>query len=52
MRGHRRAGHRTALSARYLETLARDTGEDVDAGLTKAHASECIEELQWKTGRG
>ena len=35
----------------YMETLAREAGEDVDADLTKAEASECIEELQRKTGR-
>ena len=36
----------------YLETLAREAGEDVDADLTKAEASERIEELQERTGRG
>lgn len=36
----------------YLETLAREAGEDVDPGLTKAEASEKIEQLQEKTGRG
>jgi hypothetical protein len=36
----------------YLETLAREAGEDVDDGLTKAEASERIEELQRKTDRG
>jgi Protein of unknown function (DUF3072) len=36
----------------YLETLAREAGEKVDPGLTKAEASERIEQLQEKTGRG
>ena len=36
----------------YLHTLAREAGEDVDDGLTKAEASERIEELQAETGRG
>ena len=36
----------------YLGTLAREAGEAVDHGLTKAEASEKIEELQEKTGRG
>jgi hypothetical protein len=36
----------------YLNTLAREAGEDAPAELTKAEASERIEELQEKTGRG
>ena len=36
----------------YLETLSREAGEDVDPDLTKAEASERIEDLQAKTGRG
>lgn len=36
----------------YLQTLAREAGEDVDPSLTKAEASEKIEQLQEKTGRG
>jgi hypothetical protein len=36
----------------YLETLAREAGEDVPDGLTKAQASEMIERLQAATGRG
>lgn len=36
----------------YLETLAREAGQDVETDLTKAEASERIEELQRKTGRG
>lgn len=36
----------------YLHTLAREAGESVGDDLTKAQASEKIEELQEKTGRG
>jgi hypothetical protein len=36
----------------YLETLSREAGEDLDGEMTKAEASEKIEELQEKTGRG
>ena len=36
----------------YLETLAREADEQVEDDLTKAQASERIEELQTKTGRG
>lgn len=36
----------------YLNTLGREAGEDVPEDLTKAEASEKIEELQEKTGRG
>lgn len=36
----------------YLETLAREAGEDVPADLTKAQASQLIDELQAKSGRG
>jgi hypothetical protein len=36
----------------YLNTLAREAGEDVPPDLTKAEASERIDELQEKTGRG
>jgi hypothetical protein len=37
----------------YLETLGQQAGEDVEpSDLTKAEASEKIEELQDKTGRG
>lgn len=36
----------------YLETLAREAGEDLPENLTKAEASELIERLQEKTGRG
>jgi hypothetical protein len=36
----------------YLETLAREAGEDVPGDMTKAQASEMIDRLQGKTGRG
>jgi hypothetical protein len=42
----------TGPQASYLETLAREAGRDVDPGLTKAQASELIDELQGETGRG
>jgi hypothetical protein len=42
----------TGAQASYLETLAREAGEEVDMNLTKAEASRRIEELQERTGRG
>lgn len=36
----------------YLHTLAREAGEEVPPDLTKAEASQKIDELQEKTGRG
>jgi hypothetical protein len=36
----------------YVHTLAREAGEKVPQEMTKAQASEKIEELQQKTGRG
>jgi hypothetical protein len=36
----------------YLHTLAREAGEEVPENLSKAEASEKIEELQEQTGRG
>ena len=36
----------------YLDTLAREAGEELSADLTKAQASEEIDRLQAKTGRG
>ncbi|HEX6360444.1 DUF3072 domain-containing protein [Actinophytocola sp.] len=36
----------------YLHTLAREAGVEVPGGLTKAQASELIDELQVRTGRG
>jgi hypothetical protein len=42
----------TGPQASYLQTLAQEAGEDVDDSLSKAQASERIEALQAKTGRG
>ena len=42
----------TGAQKSYLHTLAAEAGEKVDDSLTKAGASEKIEELQEKTGRG
>ncbi len=42
----------TGAQKSYLKTLAEQAGEEVDDSLTKAQASEKIEELQHKTGRG
>lgn len=42
----------TGAQASYLKTLSQEAGEPFDEGLTKAQASERIEELQSKTGRG
>lgn len=36
----------------YLQTLANEAGTDVPADLTKAEASERIDDLQEQTGRG
>lgn len=36
----------------YVKTLAREAGEQVPEDLTKAEASEKIDELQERTGRG
>jgi hypothetical protein len=36
----------------YLETLAREAGEELPDSLTKAEASKMIERLQRTTGRG
>ncbi len=36
----------------YLHTLAREAGEEVPDGLTKREASELIDELRERTGRG
>lgn len=41
----------TAAQRSYLDTLAREAGEQVPADLTKAEASEQIERLQHVTGR-
>ncbi|RKR73287.1 DUF3072 domain-containing protein [Frondihabitans australicus] len=42
----------TAAQKSYLDTLAREAGEELPAEMTKAEASEHIERLQQKTGRG
>ena len=42
----------TGAQASYLETLAREAGQDPPKDLTKAEASKLIESLQEKTGRG
>ena len=42
----------TGAQASYLETLAREAGEDAPGDLTKAEASKRIDELQAETGRG
>ena len=42
----------TGAQASYLKTLSEAAGEPFEAGLTKAEASQRIDELQAKTGRG
>ncbi|WP_210480900.1 DUF3072 domain-containing protein [Naasia sp. SYSU D00948] len=42
----------TGAQRSYLDTLAREAGEELPADLTKAQASEHIDRLQEKTGRG
>ncbi len=42
----------TGAQASYLDTLARQAGEQLPADLNKAQASEHIDRLQNKTGRG
>jgi hypothetical protein len=42
----------TGAQASYLQTLSEEAGEELDRGLTKAEASEKIDALQEKTGRG
>jgi Protein of unknown function (DUF3072) len=42
----------TGAQESYLNTLASEAGEEVEPDLTKAEASERIDELQEKTGRG
>ncbi len=36
----------------YLQTLARQAGEELPERMSKAEASEKIDELQRRTGRG
>jgi Protein of unknown function (DUF3072) len=42
----------TAPQKSYLDTLAREAGEEIPASVSKAEASEHIDRLQQKTGRG
>ena len=42
----------TGAQKSYLKTLSEEAKEDMDEHLTKAQASERIDELQKKTGRG
>ena len=42
----------TGAQQSYLHTLASEAKETVDDDLTKAEASQLIDELQEKTGRG
>ena len=42
----------TGAQRSYLHTLAGEAGEQIPDNMTKAQASEKIEELQHKTGRG
>lgn len=42
----------TGAQRSYLETLSQEAGEELDPNLTKAQASQKIDELQGKTGRG
>ena len=42
----------TGAQAPYLKTLSEEAGEDFDAELTKAEASQRIDALQEATGRG
>ncbi len=42
----------TGAQASYLKTLSEEAGAEFNADLTKAEASERIDELQRQTGRG
>ena len=42
----------TGAQASYLKTLSEEADESFDPSLTKAEASERIDELQEETGRG
>ena len=42
----------TGAQASYVKTLSEEAGREFDPELTKAKASELIEELQKQTGRG
>ncbi|KSU76147.1 Protein of unknown function [Pseudarthrobacter enclensis] len=41
----------TAAQRSYLDTLAREAGEELPADLSKAEASQHIDRLQQKSGR-
>ena len=41
----------TAPQRSYLDTLAREAGEEIPADISKAEASEQIDRLQQETGR-
>ncbi len=41
----------TAAQRSYLETLCRETGEEIDPDLTKAEASKKIDELRQRSPR-
>ena len=45
-------GPMTGPQPSYLDTLAREAGEELPGDLTKAQASEHIDRLQGVTGRG
>jgi hypothetical protein len=42
----------TGPQGSYLNTLAQEARREVPANLTKAQASDLIDELQQRTGRG
>ena len=42
----------TGAQASYLKTMSEEAGEPFDNSLTKAEASQAIDSLQEKTGRG
>jgi hypothetical protein len=42
----------TGAQASYLKTLCEEAGEPFESDLSKAQASQRIDELQAKTGRG
>jgi hypothetical protein len=42
----------TGAQKSYLKTLSEEAGEEMDETLTKAEASQRIDALQQKTGRG
>ena len=42
----------TGAQGSYLKTLTEEAGEEFDPDLTKSEASEKIDALQEKTGRG